>query len=1326
MEFETLTIASPQRQLAMCSLRGLFFTAKIVHFIMVLSCTFFWFTACGPCSLNGMKSSTKYDACGAYNDNHVSVLQDVITGDPSTGYVPGSPMTPASVDSFCTDSRSFCFHSTMPGFLNKNCKFKAAASEIYGSNDTDPLSLGSTHSSGWASNRSWSTDNAAFAGSNGKTISCSLSSKKDLYGLAFTQTDGVDRHELSTCEGPLQNPKSMTRLRKDSEHTNTDIHVASPSVDISPPLLDWGEKNLYYPSVAFLTVKNIHNDSILHIYEPFSTNIQFYPCNFSEAILEPGEVASICFVFLPRFLGMSSSHLILQTSCGGFLVLAKGFAIESPYEIQPLLSIDVLPDGRLRKNLSLFNPFNETLFVKEVTARLSVYQGNTSHLTETTCSIDKLQESNELLLPSIRDWLVLKKGQGGFPLMAIRPHENWEFIAHKSGIVLEVDLSYESEGKIIGAICMKLVRSSQDQSDTVVVPIEVNLNGKAPNDDIEESLSVYLEAVVPCDATGTVVSISLKNGGPDMLSVLKVSGIATAKDFQIKYVEGLLLFPGTATQVAVINCTELAVELIERPLEFSKTDTNCKLLILTNDSSSSETVIPCRDIIYVCSRHQNDSSFGHRYLSREVGPGNMRTGSLENSLMVPSPIKALETVEADESVLGNWKSQGTTTGMSVLDDHEILFPMVQVGTHGGKWINVNNPSHQPVVMQLILNSGGEIVDECNVLEGSIQSPSSGGIIRRGYTAQKKYGFSIGESALTEAFVHPHGIASFGPIFFHPSDRCRWRSSVLIRNNLSGVEWLSLRGYGGSVSLTLLEGSEPVQSVEFNMKLPTPLNISPPDILFHVSEMSYACSQPLTKELFAKNTGDLPLEVKSIKVSGTECWFDGFLVHTCKGFFLDPGESVKLLITYRTDFSAVMVRRDLELALASGYLVIPMKASLPFHTLNLCKKSVFWMRLRKFSVAVLIAVSFMFLVFCCVYPQVTVFSSQDYLYRSEKRSITSKRSDHRNNKFPASISRDCLFRSVQEYQIMKQTSVCKYLFGQGGVVKEGMAAHHEKPILENHRNIFLEAEKDKAFPSPQKDPAALENSVPVDASHTGNLVIRIGKEKRKRRKRKGVVGTGLIGQIEVSSSHSGNSTPSSPLSPVISVTPSRAHSLSPDVDPVGTKNHFTKVIDQHSEKSQISEPTAKATVFKQSISSNCCSDKSFASTTGHPSSLRETVSKPVLLPSATFPGSSRAAPIIPCSSPLSSKSALAPHARAPGPKLCNQKTMKVEEKVGDEYEYNIWDDHLSRLHFMGVSKNITTMSVGAREENSYSFFVRGPEAFITKPQQKYVSCFKQEG
>ncbi|XP_058006150.1 uncharacterized protein LOC110670062 isoform X3 [Hevea brasiliensis] len=1263
MEFDSMTITAPQeqhqrqqhQQLSMCCLRGLLRQVKAFQIFLVLLCTIFCLATCGPCLMDGMQKSKEYDGCGAYGDDCALGFQDIIVADASSGYEKESPLTHMSIKNICTNSHSFCFPSTLPGLPSNEQEHKADAVEVARSLSDSP-SVGPTQDSKGASNRRWFSDSGVFELLNGRTVSCSLNSMEGINQLSSMQNGSANQNDISSCRGPLLTKKSASfRLNTDSEMTKSspfDVSL-SPHVKISPPVLDWGYKHLYFPSVAFLTVANTCNNSILYVYEPFSTNIQFYPCNFSDFFLGPGEVASVCFVFLPRWLGLSSAHLILQTSSGGFLIQVKGYATESPYKISPVISVDAASSGRLIRNLSLFNPFNENLYVREISTWILVSQGNISHHTEAICSVENFQDSNRLSLLSVKDWLVVKSGEADFTLMAIRLHENWEIGPHGSETVIEIDLSFESEVQIVGSFCMQLLRASQDKSDTILVPLEINLDGKGSYNGISSSVSVSLEALVSCDASNTFVAISLRNGAPHVFTFVKISEVAPKKVFLFKYMQGLLLFPGTVTLAATITCTQLLVELHDPVPEISNIYKNCKLVVLTNDTSSPQIEIPCQSIIHICLRHQKDSSIGIDHQSEKAESGSRRSGSLGSSRNLPLKVKALETVEADEFVLENWKSQGTTSSMSVLDDHEVIFPKVQVGTQHSKWITVKNPSEQPVVMQLILNSG-EIIDECRGTDSFIQPLSSSSLVHNEFKTTR-YGFSVAEGARTEAYVHPYGKAYFGPILFHPSNRCGWTSSALIRNNLSGVEWLSLRGVGGSLSLVLLEGSEPIQSIEFNLNLSFPLNLSPPDPLFNMKETTYACSQQLSKELYAQNTGDLPFEVKSIEVSGTECRLDGFIVHNCNGFSLEPGESTKLLISYHPDFYAPMLQRDLELALASGIFVIPMKASLPVYVFNLCKKSVFWMRLKKFSAVVFLSASLMFLIFCCIFPQVMSFGSQDYFYKSEKSVHATARSSgksarqdlsQKSSKFCMPPEMDGLLSSV-EGKTSEQASGYKYLGSQLGGPDHGITVENGIPSLEDH----------KAVPSLLSKSVAIENSNALDASQPCSLTVRIGKEKgRRRRKRKGVT-AGLTGLFEVSSSQSGNSTPSSPLSPVMNVTPNRTWSPSPDMDPIEARNPFTLVADQQGEV-RVAESTAKATVLEPRVYLKCYSSNCFSATAKQLSVPEETTGKPVLLPSATIPSGGRAVPNLMHTSPAS-KSTIAPHARAPGPRLYNQK--KVEEK-----------------------------------------------------------------
>ncbi|CAN1814669.1 Transmembrane protein 131-like [Linum perenne] len=1191
--------------------RGVF---KSVH-VLVLFCTFLWVVRCDSIA------KAEHVGCGSFGDDRV---QGAIVDDVGSGFDAGVKNT----EYVCTNAHSFCFLSTLTGNLGEEDEVREVESSTYQSGC--PLSLELNQRSSLTSNKSWLPDDGTFEFMNGRTVFCSLSSREGIRGLSsvINQKD----FDSSSCGG------SKFRLRKNSELTDSKLSGVEPlpHVEVSHSSLDWGRKYLYSPSVVFLTVANTCNDRMLHVYEPFSTNMQFYPCNFSEVLLGPGEVASFCFVFLPRWLGLSSAHLILQTSSGGFVIQAKGYGVESPYGISRLTSMNIPSSGELRRNLSIFNPFNETIVVKELSAWVSLSLGNISHQSEATCSLGNFMASNNLSLLNAKDWLTVQNGQAGFPLLSLRPHENWEVAPNERETIVELDFLFGSEGRIFGAFCMHLLRPSQNESDRIVIPLEAARSG---GNDAMDLVSVSLEAL-PCYSCKTpVVSISLFNGARYMLSVVKISEAGSGA-FRIKYTEGLLLFPGSLTQVAVVGCPQPQYELCASEPE------NCKLVILTNDSST-QIEVPGQDIIYICSRHQKDSSIGYDNDFIGVDDGNQRSGSLEAGIQGYSGRKCPETADADEFVLENWKSHSTTTGFSVIGDQEMIFPVVEVGSHFSKWMIVRNPSDQPVALQLILNSG-EIVDECKGTAGFIVQPGS--FVPNGI-GTSKYGFSLTKTAITEAYLHPHDEAFLGPIVFQPSHRCMWRSSALIRNNLSGVEWFSLQGFGGSISLVLLdEGPETVESIEFNLNFPLPLNTSSSNMLFQTEDTYQVCCQPLTKELSLKNIGDLPLHVKGIKVSGKDCASDGFRVRPCESFSLDPGESTKLQVLYQTDLSGTSVHRDLELALVGGNFVIPMKATLPVYAFTICKKSAFRVWLKKVFAAIFFITSVVLVVLYYMQHQGTTFGSPDDGVFKSKRSVEKSSRMRPTPKFSAAIDVDHL-----------------------GLVKEGKSLK-----LEFLERSYDDAGTENVKPVREENlQKAVGNGRPdtVEASEPDKLSVKIGKEKgRRRRKKKG----GVAARFEVSSSQSGNSTPSSPLSPVTSVMPDRFWS-----PPVIGKNPFTQIDGQKPRSIQSSKNNEEQSQMM----------------------TRESTAKPAMQPAAI----SNLTPV---------STIIGPRLRAPDSKRYEQNDDVKSE--ADRYVYDIWGDHLSGLHLFESSKDARKRIGLEGSWSSSSFFVRGPQALMKKSPLQSVS------
>ncbi|CAJ2635435.1 unnamed protein product [Trifolium pratense] len=778
-------------------------------------------------------------------------------------------------------------------------------------------------------------------------------------------------------------------------------------------------------------------------------------------------------------------------------------------------------------------------------------------------------------------------------------------------------------------------------------------------------------------------------------------------------VKDLLLSPNTVTHVGIIYCSNLRTDLYNLSPEVSNLQENCKLVIFTNDTTSPQVEIPCEDALHVCFEHQRLSFEEIKDKTKLVSSGSTRAEYVVRKMGLPPNVKVTETTDVDELVNGNWMSQGTTDAMSVLVDDEVLFPMVQVGSYVSRWITVKNPSHHPVTMKLILNTE-EIIDDCRGLDDIFPNFSSGNLVIDEVISAAKYGFSVPGNAVTEAYVHPNDYATLGPIHFYPSKRCGWNGSALIKNNLTGVESIPLRGIGGLSSLALLERSEHVQSISFDLKLHNLLSFSLSYSLLHMKDMVSACSQPLVKEIYAKNTGDLPLEVKTMRVSGRECGLDGFKIHDCKGFALDPGESIKLQISYQTDFSAAKVHRDLELALASGIFLIPMKASVPYGVLCNCKKFMFWVRVKKWLLGFILVASLFFMV------------SLDYLCKNDNNSIhitlqhDAKTplvpcSNQRKDKLSVSDKTPNMFCSVRKGPTSTMRATCvRYSYDLRKTSDQEISQHLTQDS-ENHKQTSLLFDTTKKGKSPTTAVQSSDAVKPsqetvkpsqevVKPSQEGELKVKIGKEKTRRRKKKNS-GAKLTAMSEVSSSRSGNSTPSPPSSPVAPASTKSSCPLSPDVKQPSIQPHSVKTPEtaRHPKKSQVSASAAKANTSKtrvpvKSVNNNISSPKVWHSpSTSDASTPFKMFGAPPM-------------PSIPSPPSLVSTSSVSLSCRAPGSKLDKQATVSAPKnaELAEEYIYDIWGGHLSGIHLLDP-KDVTCMKSCPAEKNFNSFFVGDPQA-----------------
>lgn len=1166
----------------------------------------------------------------------------------------------------CADQSSFCFSSSV-------------AQTLLASDD-------GAKESNLGVSRDWGPSRPlCFPMSGGGMVTCSSADARITGARDALGRDGEDvaRYNAASCQAPLVPDNWMQAshgVPLELDGTPTDVNPSglysssSMDVEINPPVLDWGRSNLYAASMASLTVVNLNNESVLRVYEPFSTDPQFYVYGYEDLVLQPRENASVTFMFLPKLLGSSSAHLVLQTNFGGFIIQAKGMAVRSPYQILPLTRMDVVIGKHLEKNLSIYNPFDDSLFVDEVAVWMSAFEGakQSSHVV---CQLGPLDEAVELTSLS-NNWYTASSTEYGWPMLHIRPSEQWEVLPSKSSTVIELKLQPISEGKVFGAIYMKLRNHTTDAMDIVVIPIELEVLMRTYYDSTN-LVSVTFECISSCAGNGSIYSLSLRNDATELLRIVSVTG--DNRDgpaiFQVKYLNGLILFPDTATDIALIRYTAS----VPKDTSFD----NCNIVVETNSSLGSSIMIPCQDIMHTSSSYttstvaESDEPDVGSFSELEIS-ANSRTGSLGSVLeteglhnLKPTIMK---TVRADDMVIRNWRSHGTMTGISVLIDHELLFPVVQIGSQFSKWITISNPSQERMSMQLVLNSE-EIIGQCRTVNDACEHTFSSRSPEIDST-ETRFGFSLGVGAITEAHLGPLESALLGPIVFRPSNRCMWSSTVLIRNNLSGLEWLPLRAHGGWQSIALLEGSEPAWKLDFNVGH----NVDNKSTVSKSEITSTLCSQQLFKEIHVKNSGDVPLKVSKVKVSGVDCGVDGFNVDNCMGFILAPSESIRMLISFKADFSSVKVQRDLELAMTTGIFVIPMTANVPVCMLKQCRRSYFRSIHWKALILLFGTVSLFVLVFVRGVPYSLSASSEDYYVKIDDRKSTISKTVK-----PSFLQgSNKTSRSIREHIKAEEALPEKQPHGTLGSPNKTSDKRNPDKQLNTTSTISV---------SPANP---VEDKVSTEATQTsGNLTIRVARDKGRRRKRK-VGGAGLAAKFEVSSSHSGNSTPSSPLSP--SLTPKQGWSFSGVTSEPKHKNKLESGLD----------------VEARAPSSGNKKEKN---------GLLQTAKEQPPAPSATSlnPLASSAVLTNAWRSPLlAATSPIAPHARAPGSNLMKDKAIKRDEGVvvpKKEFTYDIWGDHFSG-HLLGKAREVAQCKVfDASEVASNSFFAREPQALVMKPQSE---------
>ncbi|KAG6543642.1 hypothetical protein Mapa_014825 [Marchantia paleacea] len=772
-----------------------------------------------------------------------------------------------------------------------------------------------------------------------------------------------------------------------------------PHVDIIPPFLEWGTQPMFAPSVASLTVVNTCNSTGLKVFQPFSTDAQFYTHGFEEQVVDPGGELSIPIVFLPRTLGFAEAMLIVQTSAGGFLVQAQGRGIGSPYKVQALQGLRVASGESLQHTISLHNPHDEVLRVGEVYARpADVDQIATSDVKGGPCERESFSlkgishceyKAKGGVLTMTSELTDLKGMNGGAAVIQMRLPGQLEIGPHSSISIAELDFSAVKADRYSGSVHITLSSDSPDSSDVLMLPIDVQVSDWSVDNSTVVPVPEVLEfGILTEEDQASTVVVTLYNPGIEPVQVLEISVLVEDKNIvDIEYLKELVLQPNREREVAKVTYSgreeTVPAGLFQcHPRELMR---NRKLVVRTNSSVSPEVEVPYRALVFHGSVDCHPSQGSVSFVPRESDEDGESLSLVEgdavdeqrvqfpNGLSVPLAMYkdlarrtqlhldtgTLPLVDTPDSVYCSETSMGE---LSILEQTQLIYPSVQIGMGESLWLNVTNPTGSPIHVEVVVGSTAEASHgSCKYMDLYPVDPGCSlavisDTVNREMSCQRsdvtRDVFSIAEGAAVEMIVEAYGTVSIGPVLFRPTERCVWTGLLSVVNNLTTAEWVPLQGSGGSGSLTFVDGDFPINllQLDFNVTYSRPFlsgGMEEQDAGFLDAKRAKAlCPQRVSRGFLAKNTGDINLDVKAVELLGGGCSAYGFEVDSCEGFLLAPGQTVELHISYRPDFTSIsyqqdssgdVFRGDLQLITSAGVIHIPLLANLPRNILPLCSE-----------------------------------------------------------------------------------------------------------------------------------------------------------------------------------------------------------------------------------------------------------------------------------------------------------------------------------------------------------------------------------------------------
>lgn len=419
----------------------------------------------------------------------------------------------------------------------------------------------------------------------------------------FVQRPTDDKVELQLCgalvrigqqvacypPGSLEARDRLADFRDCSEVSPRDpsTMLRFENVVVTPPQLVWVQQPLYQRQVAFLTIINFCNSSELSLVAAMSDNRQFFISDFSEKSVAPGGSLTLPVCYLPQYTGAATGRLTIETRSDPIVVQLQGEGVASPYQMHV----------RLHKNshyvLSLFNPFNENMFVEEVVVSLEEDEGLTSSSSVEKKNVDRVSGSPlDSIVIEAREFSLDFDNSHHKHGLLMRAGAAWELPAQASRDILEFNIVLKQEEVFSGAFQIRVTGANfGSKGDILVYPF----SSRVPQPSSVFSVPGMVDFGMMVGDQVRSQPLVLQNSGDQLVQVEEIYEVTGDPRIAIEYKKGCVLLPGSETEVANITYRGL-----NQPHALNACSSSQKIMVRTNSTIGHLMEISYRAVVLPC------------------------------------------------------------------------------------------------------------------------------------------------------------------------------------------------------------------------------------------------------------------------------------------------------------------------------------------------------------------------------------------------------------------------------------------------------------------------------------------------------------------------------------------------------------------------------------------------------------------------------------------------------------------------------------------------------------------------------------------------------